>query len=55
MIDTATDPWGIDIERVEVMIPNTDVETPAILFLAPIAVQGERCAVAQEHAEGNGG
>ena len=25
MIDTATDPWGIDIERVEVMIPNGSI------------------------------
>ena len=25
MIDTATDPWGIDIERVEVMIPNESI------------------------------
>ena len=55
MIDTATDPWGIDIERVEVMIPNADIET-RFVFLAPISVpQGERCATASEPAEGNGG
>ena len=55
MIDTATDPWGIDIERVEVMIPNADIET-RFVFLAPISVpQGERCATASKPAEGNGG
>ena len=55
MIDTATDPWGIDIERVEVMIPNAQIET-RYEFLAPISVpQGERCATASEPAEGNGG
>jgi len=55
MIDTATDPWGIDIERVEVMIPNAQIET-RYEFLAPISVpQGERCATASKPAEGNGG
>ena len=57
MIDTATDPWGIDIERVEVMIPNGSIYVETrFVFLAPTSVpQGERCATASKPAEGNGG
>ena len=57
MIDTATDPWGIDIERVEVMIPNGSIymQKPDLCSQLISVPQGERCATASKPAEGNGG